>query len=253
MKIAVITGAASGMGREFVHAVDGKYELDEIWVVDRNGERLETLKDECRTPLRIFAWDLTDKAHFEDYRRELEELRPEIHLLINDAGYGIFGDFEKMELWDTLGIVDVNDKALTAFCLLSLPYMKEGDSVINMGSNSSWQPVPYQAVYGASKAYVLSLSRAIGRELKGRGVHVMCVCPGWIKTDFQSRAKHDEVIKYVDRWYTAKEVVDRAMKDLDKKKKVSILGAPVRRQVRLVKHLPVDMVMNIWCKQQGKD
>ena len=253
MKTAVITGAASGMGREFVLAVDKEYKLDEIWVIDRNGERLETLKPLCRTPLRTLAWDLTDRSRFGEYKKMLEEMKPEIALLINDAGYGIFGDFEEMDLDETLGIVDVNDKALTAFCLLSLPYMKEGDAIVNMGSNSSWQPVPYQAVYGASKAYVLSFSRAIGRELKKRGVHVMCVCPGWIKTDFQERAKHDEVIKYVDRWYTAKEVIDQAMKDLKKKKKVSILGAPVRRQVRLVKHLPVDLVMNIWCKQQQKD
>ncbi len=253
MKISVISGAASGMGREFVLAADKESELDEIWVIDRNKDRLETLKPECRTPLRTLAWDLTDQSHFEEYRKLLEEEKPEIALLINDAGYGIFGDFENMDLGDVLGMADVNDKALTAFCLLSLPYMKEGDSIINMGSNSSWQPVPYQAVYGASKAYVLSFSRAIGRELKKRGVHVMCVCPGGIKTDFQERAKHDEVIKYVDRWYTAKEVIDQAMKDLKKKKTVSILGAPVRRQVRLVKHLPVDMIMNIWCKQQGKD
>ena len=184
MKTAVITGAASGMGREFVLATDREYELDEIWVIDRNGERLETLKEECRTPLRILAWDLSDKSRFEEYRKMLEEEKPEISLLINDAGYGIFGDFEEMDLDETLGIVDVNDKALTALCLLSLPYMKEGDAIVNMGSNSSWQPVPYQAVYGASKAYVLSFSRAIGRELKKRGVHVMCVCPGWIKTDF---------------------------------------------------------------------
>jgi short-subunit dehydrogenase len=251
MKIAVITGASSGMGREFVYAVDREYELDEIWVIDRNGEKLETLRSECRNSLRTLPWDLSDKSRFDEYRKMLEEQKPEIHLLINDAGYGLFGPFETLDLDETLGIMDVNDKALTAFCMISLPYMKKGDSIINMGSNSSWQPVPYQAVYGASKAYVLSFSRAIGRELKSRGIHVMCVCPGWIKTDFQERAKHDEVIKYVDRWYTAKEVIDQAMIDLKKKKKVSILGAPVRRQVRLVKHLPVDLIMNIWCKQQG--
>ncbi len=251
MKIAVITGASSGMGREFVYAVDREYELDEIWVIDRNGEKLETLRSECRNSLRTLPWDLSDMSHFDEYRKMLKEQNPQIHLLINDAGYGLFGPFETLDLDETLGIMDVNDKALTAFCMISLPYMKKGDSIINMGSNSSWQPVPYQAVYGASKAYVLSFSRAIGRELKSRGIHVMCVCPGWIKTDFQERAKHDEVIKYVDRWYTAKEVIDQAMIDLKKKKKVSILGAPVRRQVRLVKHLPVDLIMNIWCKQQG--
>ena len=106
-------------------------------------------------------------------------------------------------------------------------------------------------VYGASKSYVLNFSRALGRELKDRGIHVMCVCPGWIKTEFQQVAEHDRYIRYVDRWYGPDEVAAQAMKDLEKKKTVSILGHPVRRQVRLVKFLPVKTVMDIWCRQQG--
>ena len=113
--------------------------------------------------------------------------------------------------------------------------------------------MPYQTVYGASKSYVLNFSRALGRELKGRGIHVMCVCPGWIKTEFQQVAEHDRYIRYVDRWYGPDEVVEQAMKDLEKKKQVSILGHPVRRQVRLVKFLPVNLIMGIWCRQQGFD
>ena len=171
----------------------------------------------------------------------------------NAAGYGLFGTFEEMGLEEQLGIVDVNDKALTAMCLLSLPYMEKGDAIVNLGSNSSHQPVPFLNVYAASKAYVLSFSRGLGRELKPRGVHVMCVCPGWIKTEFMDTAVRDDTIKYYDRWYTPQQVIEQAMKDLKKKKKVSILGAPVRRQVRLVKFLPVDVVMDTWCRQQGKE
>ncbi len=253
MKIAVVTGASSGMGREFVLAIDKEFELDEIWVIARREDRLAALADECRSKIRVLAWDLSEKSSFEKYKSLLEEMKPEISVLVNAAGYGLFGTFEDLDLENQLGIAELNDKALTAMCLLSLPYMKQGDSIINLGSNSSWQPVPYMAVYAASKAYVLSFSRAIGRELKNRGIHVMCVCPGWIKTEFMDRAVHDDTVKYYDRWYTAKQVIDQAMKDLKKKKKVSILGAPVRRQVRLVKHLPVDMVMNTWCRQQGKE
>ena len=253
MKIAVITGASSGMGSEFVYVVDREYELDEIWVIARREDRLSALAENCRTKLRVFAWDLADTANYEQYQNLLESEKPEIHVLINAAGYGLFGEFENLELDGQLGIAELNDKALTAMCHLSLPYMKKGDVIINIGSNSSWQPVPYMSVYAASKAYVLSFSRALGRELKNRGIHVMCVCPGWVKTEFMDRAVRDDTISYYDRWYTAKQVVDQSMKDLKKKKKVSILGAPVRRQVRLVKHLPVDMIMNIWCKQQGKN
>lgn len=252
MKIAVVTGASSGMGREFVRAVDKEFELDEIWVVARREERLTELQGSCRTKLRPLAWDLSQAESYESYRALLKEEQPEVHLLINAAGYGLFGVFEEMELYDQLGIADVNDKALTAMCLLSLPYMKQGDAIINLGSNSSWQPVPYQAVYGASKAYVLSFSRALGRELRDRGIFVQCVCPGWIRTEFMDRAVHDDTISYYDRWYTAEQVVEHTMKDFRKGKKISILGAPVRRQVRLVKHLPTELVMNIWCRQQGK-
>ena len=253
MKIAVITGASSGMGREFVYAVDRDYALDELWVVARRKDRLDALQERCRATVRALPWDLSDKTSFERYRALLAEVQPEIAVLVNAAGYGLFGTFEEMELEPQLGIADVNDKALTAFCLLSLPYMKEGSAIINMGSNSSWQPVPYIAVYGASKAYVLSFSRALGRELKPRGVHVMCVCPGWIKTEFMDTAVHDDTIRYYDRWYTPEQVIAQAMKDLRKKKKVSILGAPVRWQVRMVKLLPVDWIMDIWCRQQHKE
>ena len=251
MKIAVVTGASSGIGREFVYAVDKKYSFDEIWVIARRAERLEELKGKCRNTIRPVALDLAADADLNAYAELLEKEKPEIALLVNAAGCGVFGPFEEKDLDALLHSARLNALSLTAMCHLSLPCMKSGSAIINMGSNSSWQPVPYQAVYGASKSYVLSLSRAIGRELRPRGVHVMCVCPGWIKTEFQQHAKHDEYIRYVDRWYGPEEVAAQAMKDLEKKKTVSILGAPVRRQVALVKHLPVDMVMDIWCRQQG--
>ena len=252
MKIGVVTGASSGMGRDFVLAIDKEYELDEIWVIARRKERLEELAGECRARIRPLAWDLSLPESYEKYRELLEQEKPSVHVLVNSAGYGLFGTFEEMGLEEQLGIVDVNDKALTAMCLLSLPYMGEGDVIVNLGSNSSWQPVPYQAVYGASKAYVLSFSRALGRELKTRKIHVMCVCPGWIRTEFMNTAVRDDTIKYYDRWYESREVIDQAMKDLRKKKKVSILGFPVRAQVKLVKHMPVDFVMDTWCRQQQK-
>ena len=252
MDIVIVTGASSGMGRDFVLASEREYSPDEIWVIARREDRLMSLASECRTKVRVLAWDLTDRDNFGRFADILKNETPHIRLLINASGYGLFGAFEDLDLDGQLGIADLNDKALTAMCFLSIPYMRQGDAIINIGSNSSWQPVPYMAVYAASKAYVLSFSRALGRELKNRGIHVMCVCPGWVKTEFMDRAVHDDTISYYDRWYTSEQVVNQAMKDLKKGKKVSILGAPVRRQVRLVKHLPVDMVMNVWCKQQKK-
>ena len=251
MRIAVITGASAGIGREFVYAVDRQDSFDEIWVIARRKERLEELRGACKNPIRPISLDLSSIENVDEYKALLEKEQPEIAILVNAAGCGVFGPFAEKDLKKQLGSAQLNALSLTAMCHVSLPYMRAGSSIINMGSNSAWQPVPYQAVYGASKSYVLSFSRALGRELRSDGVHVMCVCPGWIKTEFQQVAHHDEYIRYVDRWYGPDEVAAQAMEDLKKKKTVSILGHPVRRQVRLVKLLPVNLVMDIWCKQQG--
>ena len=251
MKIAVITGASSGMGRDFAKKIESDFTLDEIWLIARRKERLLELSKELKTNTRILSYDLTDKVAIEEYKSLLSETKPDVELLVNAAGFGVFGAFEKNDEKQS-EIILLNDKALVDITYPSLPYMKSGSSIINIGSNSSWQPVPYIAVYGASKAFVLSFSRALSMELKPRGIKVLCVCPGWIKTEFFDRAVHDNTIVYYDRFYESKDVVDRAMKDLKKGKLVSILGFPVRMQVRLVKFLPVKLIMRIWCKQQKK-
>ena len=251
MNIAVITGASSGMGREFVYALDQKG-YDELWVIARREERLKELQEQCRTPVRVMVLDLMERESFDTYKDALAEHQPEIQVLVNAAGFGLFGTFMEMNLDQQLDIIELNDKALTAMSYLSVPYMPAGSDIVNLASNSSWQPVPYINVYGASKAYVMSFSRALGVELKTKGIHVMAVAPGWIKTEFFDTAIHDDTIKYFDRFYTAKQVIDKAMKDLAKKKAVSILGLPVYAQVKLIKHLPVSLVMKIWCGQQKK-
>ena len=252
MKIAVITGASSGMGKEFVFAIDKEFELDEIWVIARREEKLKELGEKCRAKVRAVALDLSDRESFAVYKGILETEKPEIQVLVNAAGCGLFGTFTEMDMDRQLDIIDLNDGALTAMCHMSIPYMPEGSHIINLASNSSWQPVPYINVYGASKAYVMSFSRALGVELKAQKIHVMAVAPGWIKTELFDHAVHDDTIKYYDRYYTAEQVIERAMKDLRKNKAVSILGFPVRMQVRAVKHLPVSLVMKTWCRQQGK-
>lgn len=252
MSIAIITGASSGMGREFVYAVDKAYTLDEIWVIARREERLRELQSQCRTTIRPLPLDLLDRTAFTALSDLLKEVQPSVNLLINAAGFGLFGTFTEMNMDEQLDIISLNAGALTAVTHLCLPYMREGSAIVNLASNSSWQPVPYINVYGASKAYVMSFSRALGMELRHRKIHVMAVAPGWIKTEFFDRAVHDGTIQYYDRFYTAQQVVDKAMRDLKKRKAVSILGFPVRLQVAAVKHLPVSMVMKTWCRQQGK-
>ena len=252
MDIAVVTGASSGMGREFVLALDKELNLDEIWVVARREERLIELQEQCRSRIVPLAMDLLEETSLQEYEDLLAENKPTIKVLVNAAGFGLFGEFTELPLKDQLDSITVNDRALVAFTYLSIPYMDKGSQIYNLGSMSSFQPTPYMCVYSASKAFVLSFSRAINVELESRGIKAMAVCPGWIKTEFFDRAISDDTITYFNRYYSAAQVIKQALIDMKKGKDVSVLGGPEKRQVWLVKHLPHRLVMRTWCKQQGK-
>ncbi|MBQ9045181.1 MAG: SDR family oxidoreductase [Oscillospiraceae bacterium] len=250
MKIAIITGASSGMGREFVYALDADEQFDELWVIARRRERLEALQEKTRARVRVLALDLLDARSIAIVREALAAEQPEVAVLVNAAGFGVFGPFAERDLDRQLNMIDLNARALTAMCHICLPYLREGSRIYNMGSMSSWQPVPYINVYGASKAYVLSFSRALSQELKPRGVRVMAVCPGWIRTEFFDHAVTDDTICYYNRFYLPEPVIRKALKDMKKGKLTSVLGLPERMQARAVKLLPVKMVMDTWCRQQ---
>ena len=254
-KIAVITGASSGMGREFVLALDKQQEFDELWLIARRRDKLEALASETRASVRAISLDLGVQTEIDKYKELLETEKPDVRVLVNAAGFGKFKAFSDLTLEEQLSMIDLNDKALVSMTYLTLPYMKEGSCIYQLGSLSSFQPVPYINVYGASKAFVLSFSRALNQELKKqkRGIKVMAVCPGWVSTDFFDRAVVDnDTIVYYNRFYTAEAVIKRALKDMKKGKDVSICGFPVRTQVLATKLLPHGIVMEIWCKQQKK-
>lgn len=251
MKICIVTGASSGMGREFVLQLDQQQDYDEIWVIARREERLKELAGLTRARIHPMAMDLAS-GDLSLLRRYLETYKPRVATLVNAAGFGRFGAFRDLSLEDQMEMTDLNVKALTAVTYLVLPYMARGSAIYNLGSLSSFQPVPYIGVYGAGKAYVLSFSRMLNKELEKDGIRVMAVCPGWVKTEFFDRAVSDDTIRYYNRFYTPQQVVERALRDMEKGKDVSTVGFPVRMQVRAVKLLPHRLVMKIWCKQQGK-
>lgn len=252
MNIAVITGASSGMGREFVYAVDRDVELDELWVIARREDRLLELQDKVRAKVRPIVLDLLDRNSLSRFKAMLELEQPNVKVLVNAAGFGLFGTYTEMDMEKQLEIIDLNDRALTGMTYITLPYMSEGSQIYNIGSMSSFQPVPYINVYGASKAYVLSFSKALRVELCQRGIRVMAVCPGWIQTEFFSHAIHDNTVSYFNRYYGPREVIEKAVKDMHRNKPVSVLGFPERLQVLAVKLLPTWLVLKTWCKQQKK-
>lgn len=255
MKIAIVTGASSGMGREFVRQLDRYVTVDEVWVIARRENALIALKDECAFPVRPIALDLCDPESFTRLSALLEEIKPDIRLLVNAAGFGKFGKFENIPVEEDMKMIDLNCKSLVAMTRLCLPYMHSGSHVLQLDSLSAFQPVPYITTYGATKAFVLSYSRAVNQELKGRGIRMMTLNPGWVKTEFFQHAfqTNDDTVSYFDRLYEADFVVAYGLRDLYKSRKdVSIPGFPVRMQVRLVKLLPHKLIMNIWLNQQKK-
>ena len=153
-------------------------------------------------------------------------------------------------------MIDLNCKALVLTTRLCLPYMQSGSHILQLDSLSAFQPVPYITTYGATKAFVLSYSRAMNRELKKDGIRMMAMNPGWVKTEFFDHAFQTNTgeVQYFDRLYEAKDVVTTGLKDLYRSKKdYSVHGLPVQTQVRLVKLVPHSIVMNIWQSQQKKE
>ena len=250
MKIAVITGASSGMGREFVTQLDAGEQFDEVWLIARRKERLEELQASVRAKVRAIPLDLGKPESIDTYKALLEEHKPEVAVLVNAAGFGVFHAFADISLETQCDMLELNARALMAMTHVTLPYLKAGSRVYQLGSLSSFQPVPCINVYAATKAFVLSFSRALNVEWKSRGIRVMAVCPYWVKTEFFDRAKTDDTISYYNVMYEASGVVRQAIRDMKKRKDVSVHGKYARFQVGLVKLLPHRLVMKIWCSQQ---
>ena len=255
-KIAVITGASSGMGRRFAETVDSFDRFDEVWVIARHEKALAELRDRVPYPIRALALDLTDRRSFQTYADALAEEPVEVGLLVNASGFGKFRAVMDTPLEVNLNMVDLNCKAVMALCQLTVPYMPSGSQIINIASVAAFQPIPYINVYGATKALVLHYSRALNRELKKQGVHVMAVCPFWTKTEFFDRAvASDEkpIVKKYIAMYKPEEIVAQAWKDAKKGKDMSKCGFKARMQALGVKILPHSMVMDTWLHQQELD
>ena len=221
MNIAIITGASSGMGREFVLQLSNYVQVDEIWAIARREDALRTLN--TTVPVRPISLDLCDSASFSAFRQLLAEEKPNVRLLVNAAGFGKFGAFQNVPLEDDLRMIDLNCKALVAITRLTLPYMRPGSHILQLDSLSAFQPVPYIATYGATKSFVLSYTRACNRELKGSGIRMMAMNPGWVKTEFFNHAlkTNGSEVQYYNRLWEASDVVATGLRDLYKTKRTT--------------------------------
>ena len=193
MNIIIITGASSGIGREFARQMDGHFDrTDEFWLVARNRPRLEELAGTMRHRTRIFAMDITGEESLEALEEAAFRHNAVVRMLINCAGYGIMGSFCEQDCGLETGMIRLNCEALTELTHRLIPYMRWGSRIIQLSSSAAFLPQPGFAVYAATKAYVLALSKALHDELRPRGIKVLAVCPGPMNTDFWTVANVPE-------------------------------------------------------------
>ena len=190
LKIAIITGASSGLGREYVRQYDKKERFDEIWAVARREEKLEELEEITRCVVRPVSLDLSEKESIEELKNMLEKEKPSVTVLVNAAGFGRIGPCRDIPYTDTDKMIDLNCRAAVDVTSVVLPYMEKGSRILEICSTAAFQPFPGLGVYAATKAFLHSYTKSLHHELLTTGIHVTAVCPYWIKdTEFIEKAK----------------------------------------------------------------
>ena len=215
MKVTLITGASSGIGEEFARRLAA--EGHNLVLVARSEKTLHELCDEVMLKHKIMAHyivaDLTEHEAEGQVFEETEKHGFEIDWLINNAGFGAYGDFANVALEKQTGMIELNIRSLLALTYRYLPGMRERRHgvIINVSSAAGFQPLPYMAVYAATKSFVTSFSEAIAEENRKYGIQVMALCPGSTKTNFFKAASMDNPI-HAKGQQTVDEVVDTALR-----------------------------------------
>lgn len=252
-RIAIVTGASSGMGRRFAETAAKRVDFDELWIVARRMDRLQEVADSLSdVKVRCICADLSEGVG--PIADALAEGGCEVVLLVNAAGYGKFQAVEDVPAEVADNMLELNCRALMDMCYICLPHMRRGARILNIASVAAFQPVPYVTEYAATKAFVLSFSRGLWKELRGRGITVTALCPYWTRTEFFARANSGTASKdrvtYFNAMYEPSDLVRRAWRDLLRGRDISTFGFVARAQIALVKLLPHRIVMHVWCRQQ---
>lgn len=185
MKIAIVTGASSGLGREFARQIASEYpEVEQLWLIARRRDRLEELAASLPRPALCLALDLCDPMSFTVFQEKLQSERPEVLLLVNNAGVGYWGDLGGTDTVMQTRMIDLNLRALTAVTNLTIPCIPRGGGILNVSSIAAFCPNARMTVYSSTKAFVSHFTVGLGEELHRRGISVTAVCPGPMATEF---------------------------------------------------------------------
>lgn len=244
MKAVLVTGASSGIGKEFARQF--AYRGYNLVLVARRAELLEEMKnefiDEYKVEVDYLACDLSEdpKAVY-DFCKEKDY---DISVLINNAGYGDYGSFIDSDLDKALGMIELNNKALVALTYYFIKDMRDSGygHVINIGSVASFMPGPYMAVYYATKAFVMSFSMALREELRRDNIKVSVLCPAPTKSDFWKVANGETASVYDNVFArTATDAAKTGYELFTSNKPYAIDGLPYKVAINLARHLPLEL------------
>lgn len=244
MRISIISGASSGIGKEIALKLD-ETELDEMWLIALDNEGLVELSKQLKTKSRIFALNLMDNASFDIIKNSLEESKPLVEYLVCSAGIGYNGNFDKITEKNISFMINLNCLALTLLTKCVDPYIVDKGRIIEIASGSGFAPQPGFAVYAATKAYVISLSRALKRELKDRKISVTAVCPGPVDTAFF--ASLEGVKEYKKKFViTPEKVAYKAVKASKKRKALCVPSFSMKMFHLASKILPTSLLLKFY-------
>ena len=243
-RIAIITGATGGIGREFTRLLVEE-DIDEVWTVVRNEKKLQELKKLYGEKVIPLAKDLTHTEEICEIEEKIKRENAEVLYLVNNAGMAKMGSYQEFSIQELENTIDLNCKAPVILSNLCIPYMKKGSHILNISSASAFQPNPYINLYAASKAFERSYSRALNVEVENLGIIVTAVCPSWVDTEMLIKERNGKKVKFPGI-VTAEAVAKQAMKDAKKGKDMSICSFYVKCQHVNVKLMPQKLTMKLW-------
>jgi uncharacterized protein len=234
---ALVTGASSGIGEQFARQLAARGQ--ELILVARRADRLESLAAELPTGAHAVPCDLASEAATLSDR--VAELGVDVDLLVNNAGFGTSGPFLEHDPKRDAEEVRVNCEAIVTLTHGFLPGMVDRGrgGIINVASTAGMQPLPYEAVYAATKAFVISFSDALHTELRGSGVRVLAVNPGPVPTEWQQIAGYaPDRVAVVPGQIPAEQVVREALAAYDRGRRSVIPGRTIRWFIRATRPSP---------------
>ena len=249
-KIAIITGASGGLGKEFTKLLLLE-DIDEIWAIARNQEKLTLLQNEFGKKIVAISKDLSKLSELYGVGEMLEKENPAILYLVNNAGIAKMGSYKDFTVEEIETTLNINCNTMAILCTLCIPYMGKGSRILNISSAAAFQPLPYLNLYAATKNFIRYYSRSLNMELKETGISSTAVCPGWVDTDLLKKEINGKPVKFPGI-VSAERVVKKALKDARKGKDMSVCTLHVKFEHILAKIYPQKMVMNTWLSRSKK-